>query len=166
MRKHSPLSRPPAARDLVVHNGAGARWDAQSWMIWTMDIATTAPIKAAQIRSELVATCEWSRCVMSCRGRLGGYRLMEPGGQVSGEPVAGVCGSSAVLGRCGGLGCGEELVHDFGAGGDDGPECAAVDDLGGAGGGVPGEAGDLLDADAAVAEQADEGGARYYPAAQ
>jgi hypothetical protein len=29
------------------------------------------------------------------------------------------------------LGCGEELVHDFGAGGDDGSQFAAVDDLGG-----------------------------------
>jgi hypothetical protein len=44
----------------------------------------------------------------------------------------------------------EELVHDFGAGGDDGPELAAVDDFGGPGGGVPDEAGDFLDADAAV----------------
>src|SRR5215471_7005433 len=59
-----------------------------------------------------------------------------------------------------GLGCREELVHDFGAGGDDGPQFAAVDDLGGAGGGVPGQPGDLLDADAAVAQQADEGGAQ------
>jgi hypothetical protein len=30
---------------MIVHNGAGARWDAQSWMICTMDIANTAPIK-------------------------------------------------------------------------------------------------------------------------
>jgi hypothetical protein len=35
---------------------------------------------------------------------------------------------------------------------------AAVDDLGGAGGGVPDQAGDLLDADPAVAEQADKRG--------
>jgi hypothetical protein len=33
---------------------------------------------------------------------------------------------------------------------------AAVDDFGGAGGGVSGEAGDFFDADAVVAEQADE----------
>ena len=43
------------------------------------------------------------------------------------------------------------LVHDLGAGGDDGSQFAAVDDLGGAGGGVAGEPGDLLDADPAVA---------------
>src|SRR6516225_12325576 len=49
-----------------------------------------------------------------------------------------------------GLGCCEEFVHDLGAGGDDGPQFAAVDDLGGAGGGVPGQAGDLLNADPAV----------------
>ena len=59
-----------------------------------------------------------------------------------------------------GLNSREELVHDLGAGGDDGPQFAAVDDLGGAGGGVPGQAGDLLDADPAVAQQADEGGAQ------
>jgi hypothetical protein len=34
----------------VPHNGAGTRWDGQSWMICTMDIANTAPIKAAPIR--------------------------------------------------------------------------------------------------------------------
>ena len=67
-------------------------------------------------------------------------------------------GSWAAVGLGRGLGLCEELVHDFGTGGDDGPEFAAVDDFGGAGGGVPDEAGDLLDADAAVAHQADEGG--------
>jgi hypothetical protein len=56
-----------------------------------------------------------------------------------------------------GLGCCEELVHDFGAGGDDGSQFAAVDGFGGAGGGVSDEAGDFLDADAVVAHQADEG---------
>src|SRR5258706_7093240 len=59
-----------------------------------------------------------------------------------------------------GLASAEELVHDLGAGGDDGAEFAAVDDLGGAGGGVPDEAGDLLDGDSLVAHQADEGGAQ------
>jgi hypothetical protein len=44
-RKHTSPSKPPAAREMIVHNGAGARWDAQSWMICTMDIANTAPIK-------------------------------------------------------------------------------------------------------------------------
>jgi len=39
-----------------------------------------------------------------------------------------------------GLGSGEELVHDLGAGGDDGSRFAAVDDLGSADGGVPGQA--------------------------
>jgi hypothetical protein len=34
---------------MIIHNGAGARWDAQSWMICTMDIANTAPIKAALV---------------------------------------------------------------------------------------------------------------------
>jgi hypothetical protein len=59
-----------------------------------------------------------------------------------------------------GLGSGEELVHDLGAGGDDGSWFASVDDLGRADGGVPGQAGDLLDADSLVAHQADEGGAQ------
>src|SRR5690348_1537758 len=59
-----------------------------------------------------------------------------------------------------GLASAEELVHDLGAGGDDRPQFAAVDDLGGAGGGVPGQPGDLLDADPAVAEQADKRGAQ------
>jgi hypothetical protein len=59
---------------------------------------------------------------------------------------------------CAGLGFCEELVHDLGACGDDRSQFAAVDDLGGAGGGVSDEASDLLDADPAVAQQADEGG--------
>src|SRR6516164_9190750 len=67
----------------------------------------------------------------------------------------------AVGGGCragAGLGCCEELVHDLGAGGDHRPQLAPVHDLGGAGGGVPGQPGDLLDADPAVAQQADERG--------
>src|SRR5436190_9706988 len=59
-----------------------------------------------------------------------------------------------------GSGSGEELVHDLGAGGDDGPQFPAVDDLGGPGGGVPDEAGDLFDGDPLVAHQADECGAQ------
>ena len=50
----------------------------------------------------------------------------------------------------------EDLVHDFGAGGDHRAQFAAVDDFGGAGAGVPGQAGDLLDWDALVAHHADE----------
>jgi hypothetical protein len=38
----------------------------------------------------------------------------------------------------------EDLVHDLGAGGDHGPQFPAVDDLGGAGGGVPGLGGRSL----------------------
>jgi hypothetical protein len=57
-----------------------------------------------------------------------------------------------------GLASCEELVHDLGAGGDHRPQLPAVDDLGGPGGSVPGQPGDLLDADPAVAQQADEGG--------
>jgi hypothetical protein len=53
----------------------------------------------------------------------------------------------------------EDVVHDLGAGGDDRPQFPAVDDLGGAGGGVPGQVGDFFDADAVVAHQADERGA-------
>jgi len=55
----------------------------------------------------------------------------------------------------------EEFVHDLGAGGDHRPQFPAVDDLGCPGGGVPGEAGDLLDGHPAVAEQADEGGPQF-----
>jgi hypothetical protein len=61
-----------------------------------------------------------------------------------------------VAGWRGGLVSFEELVHDLGAGGDDRSQFAAVDHLGGAGGGVPDQAGDFLDADAVVAEQADK----------
>jgi hypothetical protein len=43
-----------------------------------------------------------------------------------------------------GVGCGEDGVHDFGAGGEDGTQFAAVDDFGGAGAGVPGEASEWL----------------------
>src|SRR5207247_2182533 len=117
-------------------------------------------ISAAQSRrSELVATGEWSHCVMSCRI---GWMAAACGAGKSGiqGPAAGLCGSSAVLGPARRLGCCEELVHDLGAGGDDGPEFAAVDDLGGAGGGVPGQPGDLLDGDSLVAQQADERGAQ------
>jgi hypothetical protein len=42
----------------------------------------------------------------------------------------------------------EDGVHDFGAGGEDGAEFAAVDDFGGACAGVPGEPGDFLDGNA------------------
>jgi hypothetical protein len=44
---------------------------------------------------------------------------------------------------------GEEVVEGGGAGGDDGAEFLAVDQFGGAGGGVPGDAGDFLDRDPA-----------------
>jgi hypothetical protein len=54
--------------------------------------------------------------------------------------------------------CFEDLVHDLGAGGDHWPQLAAVDDLGGAGGGVAYEPGDFFGADAVVAHEADEGG--------
>ena len=47
-----------------------------------------------------------------------------------------------------GPGFSEELVHDLGACSGNRPQFASVDDLGGAGGGVPDELGDLLDADA------------------
>src|SRR5260370_18389616 len=60
------------------------------------------------------------------------------------------CGFATAFGLSeGSLACSEQIVHDLGAGGDDGSQFAAVDDLGGAGGGVPGQARDLLDADAA-----------------
>jgi len=44
----------------------------------------------------------------------------------------------------------------WGAGGEDGAEFAAVDDVGGAVGGVAGEAGDFLDGDAGGGYEADE----------
>jgi len=59
-------------------------------------------------------------------------------------PGVGSCG--AAPGPREGLGSSEELFHDFGAGGDDGPQFAAVDDLGCPGGSVPDQPGDLLDA--------------------
>src|ERR1039457_29936 len=65
---------------------------------------------------------------LACAGSLGGCR--------------------AGVGVGWGLGWCEELAHDFGACGDDGSEFAAVDDFGGAGGGVSDEAGGFLAADA------------------
>src|SRR5215468_3311459 len=80
------------------------------------------------------------------------------GGQVTRDRRLAGAGRGSRAGTRG-LASAEELVHDLGAGGDDRPQFAAVDDLGGPGGGVSGEPGDLLDADPLVAEQADEGGA-------
>ena len=73
------------------------------------------------------------------------------------EVIFGLAGEGALDGRCD-LAFSEELVHDLGAGGDHRPQLPAVHDLGGAGGGVPDQAGDLLDADPAVAHQADKRG--------
>jgi hypothetical protein len=92
--------------------------------------------------------------------RLDGHRL-RPGWwvPVSRPQVCGwLVGSSTPAGLARGLGSCEEFVHDLRAGGNDGSQFAAVDDLGCAGRGVPDEAGDLLDADAAVAHQVDERG--------
>ena len=111
---------------------------------------------------------EWSRCVTAHRvaliaghrsGRQGGLRSAGVGttGMCGPWVTFGLAGEGTLDGRCD-QACSEEPVHDLGACGDDRPQFPAVDDFGGAGGGVPGEAGDLLDADAAVAEQADEGG--------
>jgi hypothetical protein len=83
------------------------------------------------------------RC-LACSACLAG---VEDSGQVArGLRLAGA-GPERLSGRREGPACSEELVHDQGAGGDDRPQFAAVDDLGGPGGGVPGQAGDLLDAD-------------------
>jgi hypothetical protein len=67
-------------------------------------------------RSELVATDEWSHCVISCRP---GWVVAAcgPGGQVSGDRRLACAGPRRFSGRRG-LGCREELVHDLGAGGD------------------------------------------------
>jgi hypothetical protein len=51
----------------------------------------------------------------------------------------------------------EELVESLCAFFHDGAELVAVDELGGAGAGVAGEAGDFLDGDAGVGHEADEG---------
>ena len=50
----------------------------------------------------------------------------------------------------------EHLVHHVGAGGDHGAQLVPVDDLGCAGTGVPGQAGDLLHRDPGLRHQADE----------
>jgi len=60
---------------------------------------------------------------------------------------AGSCRSSAAPGPAQGPASSEELVHDLGAGGDHPPQLPAVQHLGCPGGGVPGQPGDLLDAD-------------------
>src|SRR5579864_7365933 len=107
----------------------------------------TSPRAAPSRRSELVVADKWSLWVMACRIGRNERRLPGREGPVISDAELGGAGlwrrsgSGAGLGRC------EELVHDLGAGGDDGPQFAAVDDLGGAGGGVAGQAGDLLDAD-------------------
>ncbi len=83
---------------------------------------------------------------------LDGYRLWSRG-QVTRE----VGGWLVQVGgsRTGkGLGSAEENVHDLGSGGDYRSQFPAVHDLGGPGGGMPDEPGDLLDADPAVAQQA------------
>src|SRR5689334_14107256 len=50
----------------------------------------------------------------------------------------------------------EDLVHDLGAGRDHRAQFTAVDDFGGAGAGMPSQAGDLLDRHALVAHHAHE----------
>src|SRR5690348_13645026 len=115
-----------------------------------MQLHTTGSVKAPGIGRDL--NWWWLmnvwRCVMACRvgwmpllaGRDSEFRS---GNQSS---VAGMCRVVRGSGTGAGLGSGEELVHDLGAFGDHRSQFAAVDDLGGAGGGVPDEAGDLLDA--------------------
>jgi hypothetical protein len=93
--------------------------------------------------------------VTLCNGReLGRNGIGCGAGRASSGQVTGAGGLVArVLAAIGlgpGLGLCEQLVHDFGAGGDDASEFAAVVDFGGAGGGMPDEAGDFLDADAAA----------------
>ena len=68
-------------------------------------------------------------------------------------------------GREGSASC-EELVHDLGDCGNDRPQFASVDDLGGSGAGVPYQPGDLLDADATVAQQTDERGPQLASSAR
>ena len=83
---------------------------------------TRTDLKHRVVR-ELVAADEWVRCVMGCG--IGWMAIACPGGdsgfgQISKDPgwLVQVLGGS----RTGtGLGSGEELVHDLGAGGDDGP---------------------------------------------
>jgi len=96
-----------------------------------------------------------SHCVVSCQM---GWRVIACGaGRLGNQGSgAGLCWFSAAAGTGAGSGFCEELVHDFGACGDDWSQFAAVDDLGCPGGGVSDEAGDFFDADAVVAEQADE----------
>jgi hypothetical protein len=45
------------------------------------------------------------------------------------------------------LACPEDLIHDLGADCDQRPQCTAVHDLGGLCEGMPGQLGDLIDAD-------------------
>ena len=52
----------------------------------------------------------------------------------------------------------EDLIHDLGACRDHRSQFPAVDNFGCPGGGVPGQPGDLLDADAMIAHQAYERG--------
>ena len=91
--------------------------------------------------------------------RLEDHRLpagVEGSGQVTRDRRLARVGPQRLSDRREGLGSCEELVHDLGAGGDHRPQFPAVGDFGGVGGGVSDQPGDLLDADPAVAHQADE----------
>src|SRR5262245_597557 len=56
----------------------------------------------------------------------------------------------------------EDLVHYLGTGCDHGPQFAAVDDLSGAAGAMPGQASDVFDRHATAAHHADEGGPQLF----
>jgi len=80
---------------------------------------TTAVIQNEQNtrRSELAAIGGWARCVMACRNRLDGHRSRSRGS--AGDRWLAGAGSWRPP-DWHGLGSCEELVHEFGAGGDDG----------------------------------------------
>jgi len=93
-------------------------------------------------RSATDTSLRWLSCNITCR-RLAPDNLLKAGDQLLAFTSTGVLRTASFP---------EDLVHDLGARGDHRSQFPAVDNLGCPGGGVPGQPGDLLDADAAVAQ--------------
>ena len=105
-------------------------------------------------RSATDTSLRWLSCNITCR-RLAPDNLLKAGDQLLAFTSTGVLRTASFP---------EDLIDDLGARRDHRSQFPAVDDLGCPGGGVSGQPGDLLDADAAVAHQAHERGPQTTPA--
>jgi len=99
-------------------------------------------------RSATDTSLRWLSCNITCR-RLAPDNLLKAGDQLLAFTSTGVLRTASFP---------EDLIDDLGARRDHRSQFPAVDDLGCPGGGVPGQPGDLRDADAMVAHQAHERG--------